>query len=122
VADLWVGHRILVARVVVACCLSFAGCGGFLHPATDGGVWLRGRVTDVRPPATCTLGLYRENGALARETTVAPEFDRSLTIAPGQHSYYIEVSCTGKSGKFRSQVYKLGGMRTVDLGTIVLKP
>lgn len=105
----------------MACVASVTGCGGFLHPVTDGSVWLRGRVADVRPPSTCTVRLYKENGSLAREATVAPEFNRSLTIAPGQGKYYIEVSCTGHSGKFRSQVYELGEMRTVDLGTIILK-
>src|SRR5882672_5495028 len=110
-------RRVLAACVLTACFASVTGCGGFLHPVTDGSVWLRGRVADVRPPSMWTVRLYKENGGLAREATVAPEFNRSLTIAPGQGKYYIEVSCTGHSGKFRSQVYELGEMRTVDLGT-----
>src|SRR5215212_6005603 len=121
VADPRVGRRIVVARVVVSCCLSFADCSGFLHPATESSVMLRGRVADVRAPATCSLQLYRANGKLAREATVAPEFQRALTIAPGQHKYYIEVSCAGRSGKFRSETYTIGGWRTIELGTFALK-
>lgn len=113
--------RLDVILLGLATSASAAACGGFLHPATESAVTVHGRVAGVPTAATCSLRLVNKNGTVARELTIAPDFQRGMTIAPGQHEYYIEIGCPGQPGGFRSQVYTLGGMREIDLGAIVLK-
>jgi len=84
-------------------------------------VSVRGKVDDVDARATCHLQLYSEKGQPSGQLTMAPDFKRSLVIAPGAHKYYAEVSCEGHPGKFKSGTYELGGgTRALDFGTIVL--
>ena len=118
--DMYIPVRVAVG-ILTACCCSVVGCTALFHPASESVVIVSGRVADVQPSSMCNLYLYKENGKLARQATVASEFKTSLTIAPGEHKYYIEVSCPDHSGQYRSELHTLGGTRTVDLGTVVLK-
>jgi hypothetical protein len=114
-------RRLITTYVALFSCVGCTGCGGFLNPAAESSVSLQGKVIDIEPRATCHLQLYGEKGQPRGELTMTPEFKQSLVIAPGAHKYYVEVSCEGHPGKFRSAVYELGGgAKTLNLGTIVL--
>jgi hypothetical protein len=92
-----------------------------MNPATESFVSVHGKVADVDSPRNCHLQLYSEDGQLSTSLTINPEFRRSLVIAPGARKYFVEVSCEGHTGKFKSGLYELGGgTRSLDLGTITL--
>jgi hypothetical protein len=83
---------------------------------------VRGEVANVQPDTKCTVRLFTEEGRLTREATVTREFRRSFTIAPGDHKYYVGVSCAAQPGSFTSTTYELGAQsKALDLGTIVLR-
>ena len=117
-------HRnecLTMAWFILVSCVGCSGCAGFLHPAAENSVSVQGTVADVNARAVCHLQLYSEHGQPSARLTLSPEFRRSLVIAPGAHKYFLEVSCDGHPGKFKSEMYELGGgFRSVDLGTIVL--
>ena len=81
--------------ILTACCCSVVGCTALFHPASESVVILSGRVADVQPSSMCNLYLYKENGKLARQATVASEFKTSLTIAPfwRRSMMVIPVNC-----------------------------
>jgi hypothetical protein len=74
----------------------------------------------------CKLALIRtDTGKLARERVIAPQFEDTITIAPGFHEYYFSIDCVGWS-PVRTKTYELGGTRyaqePLDLGVISLAP
>ena len=110
--------------VAMACAalLSCNGCAGFLNPGAESFVSVQGRVSNVEPRAACDLKLFSEGGEARQTLPVRGEFKTSLVTAPGAHKYYVEVSCPGHAGIFRSAVYELGGgTRTLDLGVVALQ-
>lgn len=111
----------IAACVAVFCC---AGCNrltGLLHPTAESFLSVRGKIANAQEGATCSLQLFTEKGKLSRRMTMAPDFKGSLVISPGVQKYYMEISCRGQTGKFTSETYELGGIKTIDLGTIILK-
>ena len=111
----------IAASAALFCCVGCNRFSGFLNPAAESFLSLHGKIANAQEGAICSLKLFTEKGKPSRQMTIAPEFKRSLVIAPGVHKYYMEISCTGQPGKFRSETYELGGNQTIDLGTIVLK-
>jgi hypothetical protein len=116
-------HR---ARLLLMCLalLDLAVCSGcvFLNPTAESWVEMRGKVENVQADTTCTIRLLTENGRVVREQAVKPEFRWTFTIAPGEHKYYLGVSCVGQPGSFKSKLYQLGARTNeLDLGSILLK-
>ena len=109
----------------VAACVALIGCNGcagFLNPAAESVVSVRGRVANADPAEECGLELYSNNGKSLQHRPIPSEFKTSLVIAPGAHKYYVEISCPGHTGLFRSPVYDLGGgTRSLDLGVVALR-
>jgi hypothetical protein len=114
--------RLLLVCVGVISCAGCVGCVGFFNPAAESSVSVRGKITNVQPDTTCSVRLLTDKGRVAGEFTTRPQFHRSFVVAPGDRTYYVDVSCAGQPGRFRSTTYQLGGGRRVlDLGPIVLK-
>ncbi len=103
--------------VVLSATLS-AACAGFLHPATERFISVRGTVADVQPVATCHLRLARLDGNVLAENVTGPTVDRAFVVAPGCRPYALQVECDGYSGVFRRQIDECDGK--VDLGVIDL--
>lgn len=93
----------LAAAFLVASLL--VGCAGFLNPAADGVITLRGTVVGVPADSPCLAQLHERNGKLVQEVAVPPAFSRSLVVAPGHRRYYVEIGCPDWQGRFRSEVY-----------------
>jgi len=112
--------RVAIASVYLT--MLGSACGGFLHPAAESFVSLRGNVADVPAGAACHLDLFTTKNERAAQLTVDANFNRSAVIAPGSHEYYVHIACDGVPGSFKSNTYTLGGgRRELDLGRIVLR-
>jgi hypothetical protein len=97
------------------------GCVALWKPA-DYFITIRGNVAAVPQTDSCTLELYSDKGHRLESVMVAPQFQRSLGVSPGNHKYYVETSCQQRSGKFRSPISELGSAKnTLDLGTVILQ-
>jgi hypothetical protein len=113
--------RLLLMGLALADLAVCSGCV-FFNPTAESWVEMRGKVENVQADTTCTIRLLTENGRLVREQAVGPEFRRTFTIAPGNHSYYLGVACAGQPGSFKSKLYQLGARTNeVDLGSILLR-
>lgn len=111
-----------VRLLVYVAVLCMGACGGFLNPAAENVVAIRGRIDSVRPDGNCTLSLMTEAGRVASQATIRPVFSRSFVIAPGNRKYYAMIGCDGESGIFKSAVYESGNeTKVMDLGTITLR-
>jgi hypothetical protein len=83
---------------------------------------VRGEVANGEAGTACSLRLYTETGRMVGERAVPPRFRTSFSVAPGDHRYYVDISCVGRPGLFRSGTQKVGGERkALDLGVIVLR-
>jgi hypothetical protein len=112
-------HRLALLGLTLFCSTR---CAGFLNPAADSAISVHGKVANVQADATCNLNLFTADGRAKGKLTVKPAFTRSFVVAPGSRGYYVEISCRGQSGGFRSETYELGGeTKTLDLGSILLK-
>ena len=102
--------------------LGFAGCTALLHPAAENTVSVRGKISNVAPDATCNVKLLTDRGNLAANMTTTAEFKRQLLVEGGHWKYYVDVTCAGHSGSYRSAIFELTATnKVIDLGTVVLK-
>jgi hypothetical protein len=105
-----------------SCLVSWAGCAGFLNPAAERAISVRGNIINVQRETKCSVRLFTEKGRKTGEIEVAAEFRRGFVVAPSDQRYYMEVSCPNQPGSFRSATFELGtGRKELDLGSIVLR-
>jgi hypothetical protein len=110
---------VLIASIQLGCAI--------LHPASESGFAVKGTIltNDMQPTERCMLDVYRAKGnRLVKTIDVAPKFEQSVVIGPGEHEYYLVLRCDGTTARFRSKVYRLGRIyyleHPIDLGDINL--
>ena len=75
----------------------------------------------VEPTTACEVRLFRENGRLIREHSISPKISKGILVDPGRNEYYVEISCNGHPGEYRSNTLVMDdGRKTFDLGPITL--
>lgn len=109
------------AAVIALVALTMTCACAPLLPVGEGAMKLRGEiVSDGGEP--CLVELRRTStDAVAERFTAKGRFERTITLAPGTHGYYVAVSCPSAM-LFTSRRYEIGGTThfttPLDLGTL----